>query len=341
MTTIGAIDLGAESGRVFTSTFHGESLELAEHHRFPTPTYRDSGGRLRWDFSGIADHVRTGLAAAGSREYLHAAGADAWGIDFGLLDAAGTLMTDPLSHRDERVHGMLAEAAKVSGRERLHTATGCQLLPCNSIYQLLALARDGDLAAGTADRLLMIPDLLHHALSGVAACEYTGATTTGCYDVRAGEWAGTLLDELEIPHAFLDGVVAPGTELGPLRRELRDVAGLRGTRVISPASHDTASAVVAVPFEDRRAAYISSGTWSLVGIEVDEAVVSAGTMAAQLTNEGGYGGRTRLLRNVTGLWLLQECRRTWAAHGLRTVMALLRRRPLPRSASLGAARIRL
>jgi rhamnulokinase len=305
-----AVDLGAESGRVVLGRFDGARISLEELHRFPTPP-RPHAGHLRWDLNGLWSQIQTGLAAAGKTAgSVAAVGVDAWGVDYGLLGSDGALLGDPVSYRDPRTNGMLEEAIGRVGREQLYAATGIQLLEINTIFQLMAEARTGTFQR--ADRLLLIPDLFHHLLSGATVAEYTVASTTGAYDMAGGRWAVDLLGELGVPTHLLPEVVDAGTDLGPVKPEL---PGLAAARVIAPASHDTASAVVGVPLADPDAAYISSGTWSLVGVETRAPVVSQAAMAANLTNEGGAFGTVRLLRNCSGLWLLQESRRQWAREG--------------------------
>jgi rhamnulokinase len=305
-----AVDLGAESGRVVLGRFDGARVVLEELHRFPTSP-RQHDGHLRWDLDGLWRQVRTGLASAGAAAgTVDAVGVDAWGVDYGLLGRDGELLGDPVSYRDPRSKGMLEEAIGRVGRERLYLATGIQLIEINTIFQLMAEARTGTLQS--AERLLLIPDLFHHLLSGAAVAEYTVASTTGAYDMAGGRWAVDLLGELGIPTQMLPEVVDAGTDLGPVQLEL---PGYGDTRVITPPSHDTASAVVGVPLTDPDAVFISSGTWSLVGVETREPVINAEAMAANLTNEGGAFGTIRLLRNSSGLWLLQESRRQWAREG--------------------------
>jgi rhamnulokinase len=305
-----AVDLGAESGRVVLGRFDGDRVALEEVHRFPTPP-RQHNGHLRWDLRGLWTQIRTGLAAVGEAAgSIDAVGVDAWGVDYGLLGPGGELLGDPVSYRDPRTAGLLAEAIGRVGRERLYLATGIQILELNTIFQLMAEARTGSL--GQAARLLLIPDLFHHLLSGATVAEYTVASTTGAYDMARGRWATELLDELGVPTDLLPEVVDAGTDLGPVKPEL---PGFAATKVIAPASHDTASAVVGVPLADPDAAYISSGTWSLVGVETTEPVINQAAMAANLTNEGGAFGTIRLLRNSSGMWLLQESRRQWAREG--------------------------
>jgi rhamnulokinase len=305
-----AVDLGAESGRVVLGRFDGGRVTLQELHRFPTPP-RPHEGHLRWDLRGIWSQVTTGLAAAGAAAGdVDAVGVDAWGVDYGLLGQDGEPLGDPVSYRDPRTAGMVEEAIGRVGRERLYLATGIQIIEINTVFQLMAEARAGSLAQ--ADRLLMIPDLFHHLLSGAAVAEYTVASTTGAYDMAGGRWAADLLEELGVPSHMLPEVVEAGTDLGPVRP---DLPGYVSARVVAPPSHDTASAVVGVPLSDPDAAYISSGTWSLVGVETTEPVINEAAMAANLTNEGGAFGTIRLLRNSTGMWLLQESRRQWAREG--------------------------
>ena len=305
-----AVDLGAESGRVVLGRFDGGQVTLQELHRFPTPP-RQHDGHLRWDLGGIWSQVTTGLAAAGAAAgSVDAVGVDAWGVDYGLLGQDGEPLGDPVSYRDPRTAGMVTEAIGRVGRERLYLATGIQIIEINTVFQLMAEARAGSL--GQADRLLMIPDLFHHLLSGAAVAEYTVASTTGAYDMAGGRWATDLLEELGVPSHMLPEVVEAGTDLGPVRL---DLPGYGPAKVIAPPSHDTACAVVGVPLSDPDAAYISSGTWSLVGVETREPVINEAAMAANLTNEGGAFGTIRLLRNSTGMWLLQESRRQWAREG--------------------------
>jgi rhamnulokinase len=306
-----AVDLGAESGRVVLGRFDGARVELAEVHRFPTPP-RPHDRHLRWDLRELWSQIQAGLAAAGTAAGggVDAVGVDAWGVDYGLLGPDGEPLADPVSYRDPRTRGMVEEAIGRVGRERLYQATGIQILELNTIFQLMAEARTGNLER--ASRLLLIPDLFHHLLSGAAVAEYTVASTTGAYDMAGGRWAVELLGELGVPTHMLPEVVDAGTDLGPVKPELPAFAG---ARVIAPASHDTASAVVGVPLIGPDAAYISSGTWSLVGLETTGPVVNEAAMAANLTNEGGAFGTIRLLRNCSGLWLLQESRRQWAREG--------------------------
>ena len=309
--TLAAVDLGAQSGRVAVGRFDGARLAVEEVHRFENvPVERD--GRLRWDFERLWEDVVAGLRKAASAGEVASVAVDSWAVDFGLLDGGDRLLADPVHYRDRRraaaFEGVLD---RVPARE-LYERTAIQLLPINTIFELAALAADGDGALGSAARLLLVPDLFHRRLCGSDVTELTNASTTQCFDPHTGGWATDLLERLDVPTALLPDVVAPGTVLG----EADAQAGLAGAAVVATATHDTAAAVAAVPLHGARSAYLSVGTWSLVGVESDAPVVSEEAFRANLTNESGVDGTYRVLRNVTGLWLLHECRRTWAAQGM-------------------------
>ncbi len=312
-----AFDLGAESGRAVLGQFDGKRVTLKEVHRFPNTPVKLSDG-LHWDVLRIFAEMKEGLAKAASLAGdagLHGIGVDAWAVDFGLLDRDGALVGNPYHHRDERTEGMLEEAFQRLPKEEIYRTTGIQFLRINTVYQLLAMEASPLLGAGKT--LLMMPDLLNYWLTGEKACEYTNATTTQLYDLERNGWATEMMGTLGIPVRLFPRIIPPATELGPLLPEVAEEAGLEGVEVpvIAVASHDTASAVVAVPAEVESFAYVSSGTWSLVGVETPSAVTTLEAMEANFTNEGGLGGRKRLLKNVMGLWLLQECRREWARDG--------------------------
>jgi rhamnulokinase len=316
MATMVSVDLGAQSGRVALGRFDGGKLAVVELHRFPNVPVR-AAGVLHWDvlrlYDGILEGLRAARREAGGR--VDSVGVDTWGLDFALTDRAGRLVQNPVHHRDGRTdRAMSGVFGRVPPRE-LYERTGIQLMPINSVFQLWAMVEAGDPALEAAETLLMMPDLFHYWLSGVEACELTDATTSQCYDPRAKGWALDVLERLDIPARLFPEVVPPGTVLGALRADVGEETRLEGTVVIAPASHDTASAVAAVPFRQTGSAYISSGTWSLVGVEVTAPVIDDRTFKANLTNEGGVDGTFRLLRNVTGLWILHECRRTWAREG--------------------------
>jgi rhamnulokinase len=297
-----AVDLGAQSGRVAVGAFDGEQLAVEEVHRFEnTPVTQD--GVLRWDFQRLYRDTLDGLAAAAP---VDSVAVDSWGVDFGLVDAEGRLLADPVHYRDTRRAAAVERVYERVPPRELYERTGIQLLPINTVFELAALVAENDPALENAERLLLIPDLVHSRLCGSHSTELTNATTTQCFDPQAGTWAGDLLDRLEIPAELFPEVVPPGTPLGRTPD---------GATVIAVATHDTGSAVAAVPFGHHDSVFVSAGTWSLVGLEIDRPLITDATFAANLTNEGGVAGTFRLLRNVTGLWLLQESRRAWADAG--------------------------
>jgi rhamnulokinase len=315
MATFAAADLGAQSGRVAVGRFDGEQLSVTEVHRFANVPVR-TGEVLQWDVLRLYQDVVDGLrAAAREAGRVDSVAVDSWGVDFGLIDRSGRLLDNPVHYRDgRRARAMDAVLELVPPRE-LYERTGIQLMPINTVFELAAMAADGDAALAAADTLLFIPDLLHHWLCGARTSEYTNATTSQCFDSRSGAWATDLLERLGVPSRVLPEVVEPGTRLAPLAREVAEETGLGDTQVVAVATHDTGSAVAAVPFRFDGSVFISSGTWSLVGLEVREPLITDASFAANLTNEGGVEGTFRLLRNVAGLWLVEECRRAWALEG--------------------------
>lgn len=308
-----AIDLGAESGRALLGRFDGRRVSLEEIHRFPNVPVRVGGG-LYWDVLRIFGEVKTGLAKAGTEADLTSVAVDSWGADFALLDRDGELLSNPRNYRDPRTDGMMEKAFGLVPKEEIYEKTGIQFMQLNTLYQLLATRGSPLLEA--AETLLMIPDLINYWLTGEKAGEFTNATTTQLYDLEAGNWARDLAGEMGIPGRIFPRIVPPAARLGPMLPDVVDETGIAGgPAVVTAASHDTASAVVAVPAADEDFAYVSSGTWSLAGVETPKPVVTPEALAANFTNEGGLGGRTRFLKNVMGLWLLQECRKTWARGG--------------------------
>jgi rhamnulokinase len=298
-----ALDLGAESGRALIGSFDGSRLDVEVAHRFPNVPVQ-MGGTLYWDFPRLFGDVLTGIQAALAAGPITSVGVDGWGVDFGLIDSRGRLIANPIHYRDTRTSGMMERALQRVSKESVYTQTGIQFMPINTLYQLLAMSSDADLEH--AERLLMIPDLVHHFLCDSVVGEYTNATTTQCYDVERGAWSARLLSDLDIPLRLFPEVVPPGTRLGRLRS---DVGG--DLTVIAPATHDTASAVVATPLAaDGSTAFLSSGTWSLIGLELPKPVLTPAACQGNLTNEGGVAGTVRLLKNVMGLWLIQEARRS-------------------------------
>jgi rhamnulokinase len=310
-----SVDLGAQSGRVAVGSFDGRRLSVSEVHRFPNVPV-SVHGRLHWDPLRLYDGVLEGLRAASRQGGSFASVAvDGWGVDFALLDRAGRLLQNPVHYRDRRTESAFEEVRRLVPPREIFQQTGNQLLPINTLYQLWAMVAAKDPVLDVAERLLLVPDLFHYWLSGVPRCELTEASTSQCYDPVTGDWAWDLVSRLGLPGHLLGEVVPPGTVLGALRAEVAEETGIAGASVIAPASHDTASAVAAVPFHQPGSAFISSGTWSLVGMEVPKPVIDERAFLANLTNEAGAGGTFQLMSNGTGLWLLQECRRTWELHG--------------------------
>ncbi|MGB3634457.1 MAG: rhamnulokinase family protein [Rubrobacteraceae bacterium] len=309
-----AVDLGAESGRVLAASLKDGYVELEEIHRFPNEPVKLNDG-LHWNVLGIFAEVKEGLRKAGEEvEGIESVGIDSWAVDFALLDREGTLISNPYNYRDPRTEGMIEQAFERVPEEEIYRTTGIQFIRINTLYQLLAM-EDSPLLQ-VADSLLLIPDLIGYWLTGRKACEFTNATTTQLYDLEVGDWAWELLDRMSLPAHMFPEIVPPATEFGNLLPEIVQEVGLgESLPVISVGSHDTASAVVAVPAEGDDFAYISSGTWSLVGVETPKPVITQEAMELNFTNEGGVGDRTRFLKNVMGLWILQECRKTWAEEG--------------------------
>jgi rhamnulokinase len=283
-------------------------------HRFPNVPVR-LAGTLHWDVLRLFGDVLDGLRAAGRDGDVASVAVDSWGVDFGLIDRAGRLLQNPVHYRDARRAAAFEGVLERVPPRELYLRTGIQLLPINTLFELAAMAAERDPALAAADRLLLVPDLFHHWLCGSRTSEFTNATTTQCFDELAGAWLGDLLERLDIPTGPMPDVVAAGTALGPLTGEVAEHTGLGDTAVVATATHDTAAAVAAVPLAGERSAYLSVGTWSLVGVEGSDPVVNDAAFAANVTNEGGVEGTFRTLLNVTGLWLLHECRRAWALAG--------------------------
>ncbi len=314
-----ALDLGASGGRAIIGRFDGERLALEEAHRFPNgPVTLPSpfGPSLHWNTVGLFEHVKQGLAkavqACGAAG-LVSLGIDTWGVDFGLLDAQGELLGLPYHYRDSRTDGMLEEAFRRVPRAEIFARTGIQFMQLNTLYQLLAMVVRKSPLLEVARTLLMTPDLLNYWLTGQAVSERTIASTSQCLTSDHADWNRSLLAQLGIPTHFLPSLIPPGTVLGPLLPHIADETGARDVILVAPGCHDTASAVAAVPAERPDSAYLSSGTWSLMGVETTAPVVNETSLAFNFTNEGGVCSTFRLLKNITGLWVIQECRRAWAA----------------------------
>ena len=312
-----AFDLGAESGRSVLGVLDDGKLSLTETHRWlSTPVW--VGNSLYWDVLRLFSEMKQGLRAIvqDHGKDIAGAGIDTWGVDFGLLGPDDILIENPHSYRDPRTDGMIEEAEKIVPKSEIYDQTGIQFMQLNSLFQLFAVSRSHPWILDTARTMLMMPDLLNFWFTGVKANEFTDATTTQFYNPRTGGWAKSMLEKLGIPTHFLSAdIIPPGTVLGDMRQSVAQEIDSDAITFIAPATHDTGSAVAAVPCLDESYAYISSGTWSLMGIESKQPIINETTRELNFTNEGGVAGTFRVLRNIMGLWLVQECRRTWQKEG--------------------------
>jgi rhamnulokinase len=312
-----AIDLGAESGRAMLGTLEGGKLTLDELHRFPNAPVRLPTG-LYWDTLRLFHEIRHALTICGRERKiaLDGIGIDTWGVDFALLGADGALVDNPRHYRDSRNNGMLEKTFAVVPREEIFAETGIQFMQINTLYQLHAMKLAGAPGLETARTLLFTPDLFNYWLTGEMRAEMSIASTSQFFNPATKQWAAGLLRRLGLPESILPPLVPPGTRLGTLLPEIAESSGLSANvPVYATAGHDTASAVAAVPAEGDDWCYISSGTWSLMGVELDAPVINEGSRALNFTNEMGAGGKIRFLKNIAGLWLVQECRRAWALAG--------------------------
>ena len=307
-----AFDFGAESGRAVLAHLQSGILTTEEVHRFPNEPV-EYGGSLHWDVARLWLEVRKALAQLGEVE-LAGIGVDAWGVDYALLGERGELLENPYHYRDRRTEGVMEEIIGKVGKEEIYEATGIQFMPINTLYQLFAARRRTPKLLDAAKYLLTIPDLFHYWLTGNPVCEFTNATTTQMVDPVKRTWAAGLMQRLELPAHLPAPVVEPGSILGKLLPDVAGHASLAGTSVIAPACHDTGSAVAAISAREDTA-FLSSGTWSLLGMELDSPVITPDALRLNFTNEGGVNGTTRLLKNIMGLWMLQGCRHSWKAQG--------------------------
>ncbi|NUQ70507.1 MAG: rhamnulokinase [Chthonomonadales bacterium] len=310
-------DLGAESGRALLGTVADGIIQLEEVHRFANEPQRILN-RFHWDTVRLFSEIQAGLTRCVHEHTgdLQGIGVDTWGVDFVLLDRNDDILGLPYHYRDSRTDGVMERVFERVSRESIYRTTGIQFMQLNTLYQLAALRFAGSPALDTAHSFLMTPDLLNYWLTGNKTNEFTNATTTQCYDPIKGDWARDILDALDIPSRYLGPVIDPGTEVGVLHSAVREATGARPIPVIAPATHDTGSAVAAVPAATGDGwAYVSCGTWSLVGVEWPHPIINDKSLACNLTNEGGVMGTYRVLRNVMGLWLLQQCRLSWAKDG--------------------------
>ncbi|MGA2133929.1 MAG: rhamnulokinase family protein [Bryobacteraceae bacterium] len=311
-----AFDLGAESGRAMLGTLAAGRLAVEELHRFPNTPVRVFDA-LYWDTLRLWNEIQRGLAIAGRERKLalDGIGIDTWGVDFALLGSDGALADNPRHYRDPRTNGVMEKLFAVVPRAEVFAQTGIQFMQLNSLYQFYALKLADSPALARAQKLLFMPDLLNYWLTGIARAELTIASTSQFYDPRKKTWAVDLLQRLGLPTHILPEIIAPGTRLAPLLPAVADAAALGPVPVYTTGCHDTASAVAAVPATGSNWCYISSGTWSLMGAELDAPIINEQSLAQNLTNEIGAAGKIRFLKNIAGLWLLQECRRAWALEG--------------------------
>ena len=310
-----AFDCGATSGRGILATLDGPSFAMKEVYRFPSEIRRE-GGRMYWDVKAMYGHLAACLKQLGEQGVkLDSIGIDTCGVDFGCIGPDGSVAGLPRCYRDPYTDGIPEKVYKKVPREELYARTGIQIMNFNTIFQLYAQTEAGDRALADAEAILFMPDLLSYMLTGRKVCEYTDASTSGMMDQATRQFNKPLLEELGIRTDILLPIVQPGTLVGTLKPELAASTGLGAVPVIAVAGHDTASAVAAVPAADERFAYLSSGTWSLMGIEVPAPVINAESARLNFTNEGGIEGTTRFLKNITGMWLLEQCRAVWKAAG--------------------------
>ena len=315
-----AIDMGASGGRHLAGQFDGNTLTLKELYRFENgPT--DLAGTLYWNLPSLWSHVQAGLNAAGAAigDEIVSIGVDTWGVDFALLGRGDTLLGNPVCYRDARTDGMMEKAFEIVPKSEVFRQSGLQFMQFNTLYQLLAMKQAHSPLLDVAESFLMMPDLFHWLLSGVKSNEFTNATTTQFFDPVQNDWAKPMLERFGLPTSLFQAVSLPGTVLGPLRSALVETTGIKSAKIVLPGSHDTASAVMSVPTASQTGqtdwAYISLGTWALMGIESSKPVVNDTVSELNFTNEGGVGGTMRILKNICGMWLFQECRRTWNQQG--------------------------
>lgn len=328
-----AFDLGASSGRAFVGEIISErpgdpsgagadngsssvrKLNIIEVHRFPNVPVQ-IGGHLYWDTPMLLREIKTGIRKAFQAGYRpESCAIDTWGVDFGLLDRNGELLGIPYHYRDRQTEGMVEEVSALVGPERLFRESGLQFMPFNTLYQLYAMRKAGSPKLDLAETLLLTPDLLSYFLTGRRVCEFTMATTTGLFDPGRGAWNVALMEQLGIPSAILPDPVPPGTEIGELTAEVCAELGVPPIKIIAAASHDTESAAAAVPADSPAFAYLVSGTWSLLGTQMAKPLLTSEVLERQFSNEGGVDGTYHLLKNIMGLWILQECKRKWEQDG--------------------------
>lgn len=308
-----AFDFGASSGRAMLGSFDGEKIVLEEIHRFSNDPVIISK-TMYWDVLRLMHEIKQGLIKAKSHNF-ESIGIDTWGVDFGLLDKKGYLLENPVHYRDARTQGMLETSFEKLSKERFYEITGNQFMELNTVFQLLSLVKDRPELLERVDKILLMPDLFNYLLTGNRMTEYSIASTTQLMDAENREWSDEVLEQLEIPKHILTDIVQTGTRVGILSEEIRNELGINNVEVIAVAGHDTQSAMVAVPAQETDFIFLSCGTWSLLGTELSEPIINEKSKAYNITNEGGYGGKASFLKNIIGLWLIQESRRQWIREG--------------------------
>ncbi|MDK2879065.1 MAG: rhamnulokinase [Thermoanaerobacteraceae bacterium] len=311
-----AADFGASSGRLILSKFDGDKIELEEIHRFSNDPVR-IGSRFYWDFPRLFHELKNGLKKAALKGIdISGIGIDTWGVDYGLIDKNGDLLSNPIHYRDNRTDNIIDDVEKIMSFEEIYKVTGIQYLQLNTLYQLYADLKFRPDILEKADALLFMPDLFNFYLTGQKYNEYTIASTSQMLEVFSKTWALEMLEKLSLPTKILQKIIMPGNIIGKLTKDIQEETGLPDVPVMSVGSHDTASAVAATPLEGENCAYISSGTWSLLGVESKEPIVNEDSLKDNFTNEGGLEGRIRFLKNINGLWMIQQLKKHWQEHGI-------------------------
>lgn len=309
-----AVDLGASSGRVMLGSFDGEKITVEELHRFSNDPVI-LGNTMYWDFLRLFHEIKQGLIKSKAYGKIDSISVDTWGVDFGLLDKEGNLLGNPVHYRDARVNGMLDKSFEKIDKDTFYGITGNQFMEINTVFQLLYLALNKKELLEQADSLLMMPDLFNYYLSGGKCCEYSIASTTQMLDAVKKNWSDKVIEKLGLPERLLQQVVPSGTTVGTLSPQLCEELGIEPMKVVAGAGHDTQCALAAVPTGEKDFIFISCGTWCLFGTELDEPIIDENSARFNITNEGGVGGKISFLKNIIGLWLIQESRRQWMREG--------------------------
>jgi rhamnulokinase len=308
-----ALDLGAESGRAILGSLRSDKLHIEEKARFANEAQK-IGGHFHWDIDALFSNIKKGMRSCAEAEIRpESVAIDTWGVDFGLLGRDGVLLDRPYSYRDHRTDGMMERFFEIVPRQRVYELTGIQFMQLNSLFQLFASVSEDPGLFKRATRLLFMSDIFNYLLTGETKSEFTIATTSQIFNPRTGDWDTELLSALGAPRSLMQNIVQPGTSMGSLKQSIAEETHLEGIGVTAVASHDTGSAIAAVPAQGNDWAYISSGTWSLMGVEIEVPIITKDALNANFTNEGGVEGTFRFLKNIMGLWLLQQCRKEWSS----------------------------